>query len=86
MCIIFATPTWPENPADAISEVLHSKIFLEGMPPDSPNKVCFCTPTFRTLYSTVLVALPVPKQLYPILGTPLLAGVETTWELYTLKS
>ena len=29
MCIIFATLTWPENPADAISEVLNSKIFLE---------------------------------------------------------
>ena len=86
MCIIFTTLTWPENPADAISEVLHSKIFLGGMPPDSPNKAYFSTPTFRTLYSTIYVALPVPKQLYPILATPLLAGVETTWELYTLKS
>ena len=35
MCIIFATLTctWPENPADAISEVLNPKIFLGGMPP-----------------------------------------------------
>ena len=31
---IFATLTRPENTADAISEVLNSKIFLGGMPPD----------------------------------------------------
>ena len=39
MYIIFATLTWPENPADAISEVLNSKIFLGGMPPDPPKCV-----------------------------------------------
>ena len=31
---IFATLTRPENTADAISEVLNSKIFPWGMPPD----------------------------------------------------
>ena len=62
MCILFATLTWPENPADAISKVLNSKIFLGGMPPDPPKSVCFRTLTFRTLHSTVYVALPVPKQ------------------------
>ena len=50
MCIIFATLTWPENPADSISEVLNSQIF-------------FCMLTFHTLHSTVYVALSVPKQL-----------------------
>ena len=50
MCIIFAKLTWPENPADAISEVLNSKIF-------------FRTLTFRTLHSTIYAALPVPEQL-----------------------
>ena len=62
MCIIFATLTWPENPADAISEVLNSKIFL-GARPQTPLKACFRTLTFRTLRSTVYVALPVPEQL-----------------------
>ena len=63
MYIIFATLyTWPENPADAISEVFNSKIFLGSMPPD-PLNACFRTLTFRTLRSTVYVALPVPEQL-----------------------
>ena len=30
MCTIFATLPWSENLADAISEVLNSKIFLGG--------------------------------------------------------
>ena len=53
MCIIFATRTWPENPADAILEVLNSKILLEGvgMTQDPP-----------TLRSTIYVALHVPKH------------------------
>ena len=57
MCIIFATLTctWPENPADAISEVLNAKIFLRGE--------CLRTLTFCALRSTVNVALPVPEQL-----------------------
>ena len=62
MCIIFTTLTWPENPADAISETLNSKIFLGGMPPDPPNRACFRTLTFRTLHSTIYVALPAPEQ------------------------
>jgi len=64
MCIIFATLTWSENPADAISEVLNSKIFLGwgGMPLDPPKRACFHTLTFRTLHSTIYVALPVPEQ------------------------
>ena len=33
------------------------------MPPDPPKIACFRTLTFRTLRSTVYVALPVPKQL-----------------------
>ena len=64
MCNIFATPTWPENPADAILEVLNSKIFRGGdMPPDPLKRACFRMLTFCTLCSTVYVALPVPKQL-----------------------
>ena len=63
MCIIFATLTWPENPADAISEVLNSKISLGEHAPRPPKKACFRTLTFRTLRSTVYVALPVPEQL-----------------------
>ena len=53
MCIIFATLTWPDNPADAISEVLNSKIFLGGggggggMPPEPPKRVCFWKHTTR---------------------------------------
>ena len=38
MCIIFGTLTWPENPADAISDVLKSKIFLGGHAPRPPLK------------------------------------------------
>ena len=61
MYIIFATLTWHENPPDAILEVLNSKIFLGGMPPDPPKRACF-----HTLRSTIYVALPVPEQLlYP---------------------
>ena len=30
MCIIFTTLTWPENPADAILEVLNSKLYFPG--------------------------------------------------------
>ena len=68
MCIIFATRTRPENPTDAILEVLNSKIFLGGgggggMPSDPPKRVCFRMLTFRTLHSTLYVALPVPEQL-----------------------
>ena len=66
MCIIFATLTWPENPADAILKVLNSKIFLGGMPPDPPERACFHMLTFCTLRSIIYVALPVPEQLlYP---------------------
>ena len=63
MCIIFATLTWPENLADVISEVLNSTIFQGGMPPEPSKRVCFRTLTFRTLCSTVYVALPAPEQL-----------------------
>ena len=66
MCIIFATLTWPENPVDAISEVLNFKLYFPGggdMPPDPPKRACFHTLTFCTLSSTVYVALPVPEQL-----------------------
>ena len=41
-----------------ISEVLNSKIYLGGMPPDPPKRVCL-----HTLCSTVYVALRVPEQL-----------------------
>ena len=44
-------------------ESANSKIFLEGMPPDSPKRVHFRTLTFHTLRSTVFVALHVPDQL-----------------------
>ena len=66
MCNIFATLTWPENPADAILEALNSKIFLgEHAPrvPDPSKRACFQMLTFHTLHSTVYVALPVPEQL-----------------------
>ena len=53
-----ATLTWPENPGDAISEVLNSKIFLGVHAPRPPKRACF-----RTLRHTVYVALPVPEQL-----------------------
>ena len=33
------------------------------MPPEPPKKACFHMLTFRTLHSTVYVALPVPEQL-----------------------
>ena len=36
MCSIFATLTWPENPADAIPEVQNLKIFLGGHAPRLP--------------------------------------------------
>ena len=44
---VFATLTRPENPADAISEVLNSKIFLGGAYPQTPPKrACFRSLTF----------------------------------------
>ena len=43
---IFATLTRPENTADAISEVLNSKIFLGGHAPRPPKRACFRTLTF----------------------------------------
>ena len=45
MCIIFAALTWPENPADAISEVLKFNIFLGVHAPDPPKQACFRTLT-----------------------------------------
>ena len=80
MCIIFATLTWPENPADAILEVLNS---CGGMPPDPPKRACFHTLTFCTLRSTVYVALPVPEQL-PYSGYT--TGSQTVWRNNLCKS
>ena len=76
MCIIFATLTWPENPADAISEVLNSKNFLGrgGACPQTPIKERDSAwLAFHTLHSTVYVALRTCAQAttYPILATPL---------------
>ena len=79
MCIIFATLTWSENPADAISESLNYKIFLWRMPTDSPKSVCFRTLTFRTLPRTVYVALPVPEQLPS-------SGYATVWAYLVNRS
>ena len=60
---VFATLTRPENPADAISEVLNSKIFLHGGTClQIPQKSVLLHANFRMLRS-IVYAQPVPGQL-----------------------
>ena len=65
MCIIFVTLTWPENPADAISEVLNSN-FSWGVCPRTPLK------EHASAHCTALYMLPyLYSSNYPILATTL---------------
>ena len=73
MCIITATLTRPEKPADAISELLY--FHGGGMPPDPPRK--------RALHAAHFVlrspALPVPEQLpYSGYATAVVAAVSAS--------
>ena len=71
MCIIFGTLTWPENPADASSEVLNSKIFLGDMPPDPTKRACLCTLTSPHCTAPYMLPYLCPSN-YPILAMTLM--------------
>ena len=63
-CVLFSVHLLGLKTQQTRSQMsLIQKFSSGGMPPDPPKRAGFRTLTFRTLRSTIYVALPVPEQL-----------------------